>query len=259
MLALYRCGRQGDALEVYARTRAYLSDDLGLEPGPALQALQAEILAQSPRLQIVVDEPGRGRDFAGRPVMLALPRALHAGGGSPFVGRDAELERLRELWTHVSGEERVAALVGGEAGIGKTRLAAEFARAVHEEGALVLYGRCDEGLAVPYQPFVEALGPYIRAAGPDRLRAELGELEPELGRLFPEFVGLGEPVRADPESERFALFEAVSALIETMTRLLVLDDLHWAARPTLLLVRHLLRVERPLDALVVCAWRSRAS
>jgi tetratricopeptide (TPR) repeat protein len=159
----------------------------------------------------------------------------------------------------VSSGERAGVVLGGEPGIGKTRLASELARIVHEQGALVLYGRCDEGLAVPYQPFIEALRPYARAVGPDRLRVDLGELAPDLSRLLPELPRLGEPTPGDPESERFALFEAITALIEGMTReqraLLVLDDLHWAAAPTLLLLRHLLRSERPLGALVLCTYR----
>jgi DNA-binding SARP family transcriptional activator/tetratricopeptide (TPR) repeat protein len=260
MLALYRCGRQGDALDVYARARAYLSAELGLEPGPALFSLQAEILAQSPALQWVRAEPGTGDPgIAAGPVELALPRSLRSLAGVPFVGRETELTRLRERWTRVCGGSCAALVIGGEAGIGKTRLAGELARAVHEQGALVLYGRCDEGLAVPYQPFVEALRPYARAVGLDHLRAELGHLAPELGRLLPELAGLGEPVRADPESERFALFDAVAALVEAMTReqraLLIVDDLHWAAKPTLLLLRHLIRCERPLGALVLCICR----
>ena len=258
MLALYRCGRQGDALEVYSRARAYLSGELGLEPGPALQALQAKVLAQSPALQRVSDEPGSAAAAAGR-VTLPLPRSLHTPASSPFVGREAELERLRERWTEVCGGARSAVVMGGEAGIGKTRLASELARAVHEQGALVLYGRCDEGLAVPYQPFVEALRPYARAVGLDRLHAELDRLAPELGRLLPELTSLGEPIRADPESERFALFEAVAALIESATReqrvLLLVDDLHWAALPTLLLLRHLIRSERPLNVLLLGTYR----
>jgi eukaryotic-like serine/threonine-protein kinase len=151
-------------------------------------------------------------------------------------------------------------VVGGEAGIGKTRLAAELARMVREQGALVLYGRCDEGLAVPYQPFVEALRPYAGAIGSEALHAVLGELAPELGRLLPELVGLGDPVRGDPESERFALFEAVAALLEAATRdrsaVLILDDLHWAARPTLLLLRHLIRSERQLRVLLLGTYRT---
>jgi DNA-binding SARP family transcriptional activator len=268
MLALYRCGRQGDALDVYARTRAYLAGELGLEPGPALQTLQSEILAQSATLQYFGVAPERVApahaevDRSGaddRPARLPFPRALHVPASSPFFGRDPELACLREFWIGRGGETRSAVMLCGEAGIGKTRLTGEFARRVHEERGLVLYGRCDEGLAVPYQPFVEALRPYARAVGIDRLRAGLGDLAPELGRLLPELAGLGQSVRSDPESERFALFEAVAALLEAMTRqqpaLLIVDDLHWATQPTLLLLRHLIRSQRPHRVLLLGTYR----
>jgi class 3 adenylate cyclase/tetratricopeptide (TPR) repeat protein len=191
-------------------------------------------------------------------VRLPLPRPLRVATEFPLLGRDRELARVRQTWTkEIPGAH--AAIVAGEAGIGKTRLASELALAVHGEGALVLYGRCDEGLAVPYQPWVEALRPAAAAIGLDRLRAELGHLAPELARLLPELDALGRPASAGPETERYTLFEAVTALIETATRaqrlLLVLDDLHWAARPTLLLLRHLVRSERPLRALVLGTYR----
>ena len=153
-----------------------------------------------------VHEPGR--------VRLALPRPLRPRAGFAFVGRTGELERLRELWSQTSGASRTV-FVAGEPGIGKTRLAAELAGALHADGALVLYGRCDEGLAVPYQPFVEALRPYAEAIGLDHVRAELGRRGPDLAWLLPELDALGEPLRADPETERFRLFEAVAALAES--------------------------------------------
>jgi predicted ATPase len=111
----------------------------------------------------------------------------------------------------------------------------------------------------PTNHFVEALRPYAHAVDFNSLRTELEHLAPELGRLMPEFAGLGEPMRADPASERFALFEAVAAFLEAMTRkqpaVLVLEDLHWAAKPTLMLLRHLIRSERPLKALMLCTYR----
>ncbi len=147
-----------------------------------------------------------------------LPRTLQSAVTStyPFVGREAELAWLLECWTQAE-DGVVAVVMGGEPGIGKTRLAAELGRAVHRRGAQVLYGRCDEGLAAPYQPFVEALRPLAEAAGVQRLRGEIGHLAPELGRLLPELGELGEPVRGDPESGRLALFESVAALIEAGT------------------------------------------
>jgi DNA-binding SARP family transcriptional activator/tetratricopeptide (TPR) repeat protein len=273
MLVLYRSGRQTEALQAYQDARRVLIADAGVEPGPRLCELQQAILRHDATLDPTADVPATaaterstatvsescGAVAAAQPVMLRLPRPLHAAAGPAFVGRDAELAWLCERWMQLHDETPSAVIVGGEPGIGKTRLASELARAVHREGALVLYGRCDEGLAVPYQPFVEALRPYARAAGSDRLRAELGDLAPQLGRLLPELTGLGEPNHADPESERFALFEAIAALLEAMTRerhvLLVLDDLHWATNPTLLLLRHLIRSQRRLAALVLCTYR----
>jgi class 3 adenylate cyclase len=203
---------------------------------------------------------GGATDAAAAPVALPLSRSLRTAPGSRFVGRSAELSCLRECWTGLRAGAGTAVMLDGEAGIGKTRLAGELASAVHEQGALVLYGRCDEGLAVPYQPFVQALRPYAAAVGLDRLRTELGHLAPELGRLLPELATLGLPMRADPESERFALFEAVAALIEAATRhqpmLLILDDLHWATGSTLLLLRHLIRSERSLRVLLLCTHRA---
>ncbi|MGH8732053.1 MAG: BTAD domain-containing putative transcriptional regulator, partial [Burkholderiales bacterium] len=161
MLALYRCGRQGDALDAYARTRAYLSGELGLEPGPALRSLQADILAQAPALQWGSNASGAaaGVEIAAQPVAteaiasnafsgkdpriaLRLPRPLCSPAGRPFAGRERELARLLKLWEKTCDDKRPTVVIGGEAGIGKTRLAAELAQAVRQEGALVLYGRC---------------------------------------------------------------------------------------------------------------------
>src|SRR5207302_2843176 len=82
--------------------------------------------------------------------------ALLTDIGRIFVGRDDELERLGQLWKEVATGARRIVLLAGEPGVGKTRLAAELAIRVHEEGGLVLAGRCDEDLGVPYQPVVEA-------------------------------------------------------------------------------------------------------
>jgi predicted ATPase len=124
-------------------------------------------------------------------------------------------------------------LVGGEPGVGKSRLAAELARRTHAAGALVLYGRCDEELGAPYQPFVEAMRVAAPLLGARRLRDVRGV--DELARLVPEIVELvpdaGAATRADAETERFALFGAVTQLLVAASTvapvLLVLDDLHW--------------------------------
>jgi class 3 adenylate cyclase len=189
---------------------------------------------------------------------LPLPPFL-TRTGRVFVGRGQELERVLRLWKEVTAGERRVALLAGEPGIGKTRLASEVAVRVRESGGLVLGGRCDEDLGVPYQPFVEALRHYVTCAEDRRV----GRYGGELTRLIPElglFVGsLPEPLRSDPETERYRLFGALASWLADVSAatpvLLVLDDLHWAAKPTLLLLRHVLRSPEPLRLLVVVTYR----
>ena len=105
--------------------------------------------------------------------MHGLPGALGMTSAFPFVGRSAELERLRALLPRAEGEAGRVVLLGGEAGSGKSRLVREFAAGAAEDGTLVLYGACDAVLHTPYGPFVEALDQLVRALGPE-LPAALG-------------------------------------------------------------------------------------
>jgi len=159
--------------------------------------------------------------------------------GRIFVGRDGALDRLGQLWKEATAEGLRVALLAGEPGVGKTRLAAEQARRVYDEGAMVLAGRCDEDLGVPYQPFVEALRHFVdHAAGLSerlgRYGGELARLVPELGERVP---GLPGPLRSDPETERYRLFEAVTDWLAVASveepLLLVVDDLQWCDEPSL--------------------------
>ena len=124
-------------------------------------------------------------------------------------------------------------LLKGGPGIGKTRLAAEFALAAHAEGAIILFGRSDERVAL-YQPFVEALRHYIAACPPDELRARLGATGADLIRVIPELAqrlpDLPVPPPVEPETERQRLYDAFAALLAMASgatpTLLILDDLH---------------------------------
>jgi DNA-binding SARP family transcriptional activator len=139
MLALYRCGRQAEALETFRDGRRILVDELGLEPSPALRELEQAILRQDPSLEAAsptetsVAAPGHDT----RTIRLPLPRALERVRNGPFVGREAEISRLLTWWTGSGDEARGPAVLSGEAGIGKTRLASELANAAHENAALV--------------------------------------------------------------------------------------------------------------------------
>jgi len=191
---------------------------------------------------------------------VPLPVALASSRGGVFVGRDAQLAELGVAWETPNPVGARMVFISGEPGIGKSRLAAHFAATVHEHDATVLFGRCDEEALRPYQPFAEALNSYLRVFPADQLQYRLGRFVTELSRLVPELSdrvpGVAQPSWSDADSERFRLFEAVAAfLMELRARapvLLVLDDLHWADKATLLLVRHLAR-HADLAGLVVCA------
>jgi DNA-binding CsgD family transcriptional regulator/tetratricopeptide (TPR) repeat protein len=176
-----------------------------------------------------------------------LPGSLRLNSTLPFVGRSGELAELRALMPREEGEGRRVALLAGEPGSGKSRLVREFAAAAAGDGALVLYGASDAAVRTPYGPFVEALDRLTRVTEAAELRAALGAGGGELTRLLPDLatrVGeLPTPVDADPDTERLRLHTAVAGLLAGAGRrrplLLVLEDLHWADAPTLLLLRHL--------------------
>jgi DNA-binding CsgD family transcriptional regulator len=193
----------------------------------------------------------------------ALPGPLRLPRSSPFVGRGAELGALHALVPHAAGEGRRLALIGGEAGSGKSRLVREFARAVAAEGVLVLYGTCDAVVQTPYRPFVEALDHLVRTADADVLRDDLGSAGGELTRLLPDLptrvADLAAPLSADPDTERHRLHTAVSDVLAGAGRrqplLLVVEDGHWADNATLVLLRHLARATTEARVLVLTTFR----
>lgn len=191
-----------------------------------------------------------------------LPGSLRSTSAYPFVGRAAELEKLRTLMPRAAGEGRRVALLAGEPGVGKSRLVREFAAEAAGEGALVLYGACDAAVRTPYGPFVEALDRLMRVTEVAELRAALGG-GGDLIRLIPDLpalVGdLPEPVEADPDTERHRLHVAVSDLLANVSRgrpiLLVVEDGHWADAPTLLLMRHLARAAWSARLMLLATFR----
>jgi DNA-binding winged helix-turn-helix (wHTH) protein/tetratricopeptide (TPR) repeat protein len=215
----------------------------------------------APVRETAVDEPDASRRSSGIP----LPPPLAASPAVEFVGRERELGEIAEVWRRALAGRPQLLLVAGEPGIGKTRLAVEFARARHAEATAVLMGCSDEEALVPYQPFVEALSWYIRLADPVELRealttagggAELGALIPALRQRVPD---LDTPPAMSPEAQRYRLFEVVTALLSAMSRrtpiLVVFDDLHWADKTTLLLLRHVIRSAGAAQFAIVATYR----
>ena len=197
---------------------------------------------------------------------VPLSPGLTAAAASQIllIGREEEWQLLQTAWQRAVSGRRQLALVAGEPGIGKTRLVMEFARAVAPEGQ-VLLGRCDPEALLPQQPFVEALEWYVRESPQSILDAHLADLDGawELAQLVAPLrrrAGpISEPLENHPESRRYRLFEAVATLVSAIASrrplLLVLEDLHWADRPTLLLLRHLLRSSHEAPLCIVATYR----
>jgi DNA-binding SARP family transcriptional activator len=244
-------GDRGEALRVYDRYRRGLAEELGVGPSPELEAAYLELLHAEPLAMAPAAAP------AGPPAPAASPVT------GPFVGRGAELGRLRSAFAESAAGLRRTVLVAGEAGIGKTRLGAELAALAGAEGATVLAGRCDQYPGVPYLPLREALGRHLAAAPPERLRALRGPEAAELARRWPELAWrlptAPAPPRADPRADRYLLFEAVSWLLEAVAAggplLLLVDDLQGADEASLLLLRSLAHAPRPARLLTVLLYR----
>jgi predicted ATPase/class 3 adenylate cyclase len=204
----------------------------------------------------VVWEPAAG---AG----IALPERLRELPATAYVGRVPERERLAELWAQTRDGSLRLALISGEAGVGKTRLSAQLALDAHGEGATVLYGRCDEDLGVPYQPWVQAFGHLVKEAPKrildvhvERFGGDAARLIPALGDRVPE---LPSARGNDAETDRYLLYAAVVGLLEEAAKqeplLLVLDDLHWADAPTVSLLRHAVTAGPSMAVMVVGTYR----
>ena len=177
---------------------------------------------------------------------LPMPDRVTPDMELALAGRAQETNALLDAFKAVEGGERRVTLLAGEPGIGKTRLSAELATHAYGRGAVVLHGRADEALTVPYQPWAEAIG-YLLEHAPSEILDEVVRLHgPELAMLVPHlrrrFPDLPAPHSTDPETERYLLLQAVTATLAALAAdapvLLVLDDLHWAGNPTMTMLRH---------------------
>ncbi len=240
-IALTRSGRQADALDVLARLRSVLDEELGLEPSAELRELQTAVLRQDPGLDWVPPEAGAVTPAA--PVTELAPAGSRRDrcpspsprGRWPVATRD--LVALEQALAGAESGVPAYAVLTGEPGIGKTRLAAEVALRARDRGARVLIGRCsqDDGAPPlwPWRSVLEGIG-----------------VEPASGGV------------EEDEGAQFRAWERITNAVRSAARerttVVVLDDLHWADRSTLRVLRLLVETADPTAGerlLVVATWR----
>jgi class 3 adenylate cyclase len=244
--------------------------------GRLLEALVLQLLAKNPaqrpasatavREQLARIAAASSSDVAARPPDPAAAAAnpLDRLASGIFVGREAEAHRLRAAFDDaLSGRGRIL-LVVGEPGIGKTRTAEELATYAQMRSAQVLWGRCHEGDGAPaYWPWVNAIRAYVHAREPKLLASDMGPGAADIAEVISEvrerLPGLPVAPRLEPEQARFRLFESVTAFLRNASRtrplVVMLDDLHWADKPSLLLLEFVAREIGTARLLVIGTYR----
>jgi predicted ATPase/DNA-binding SARP family transcriptional activator len=270
MRALVASGNTAEALRTYDELRNLLAEELGSAPGTEVQALHRRLLGggtddatesesaleSSSVAPPLVPPPAA----AGATAELPLPTWLLPRRRSPFVGRGDDLERLSEIWEEVGSGVGQIVFLGGDPGVGKTRLATEFAQRAHASGGGVLYGRADEQGTLAFGPFVEGLRHWAINASAAEVEEGLGANAPVLARLVPEItIRLASSPSPDVDLGRDRLFDAVTGTLAAISTerptLLVIDDLHWADAGSLLMLRHIARSPHQARLMVLATYR----
>jgi DNA-binding SARP family transcriptional activator len=271
VLALYRSGRQGDALAALRRARAVLTDTLGVDPGPALRGLEADVLAQAPHLLVeptvtplaapalVTSAPVTSAPVTSTPVTSApsgAPIPIAVPLGPALFGRERE-ERVLLAAADRAQSGATVVLLEGPAGSGKSALVEALAGYLGRQGWATAWGRCPEVDGAPaLYPWAELLrilppGPHEPALDP--LMSE--DAEPDHGALGNGALDNG----TDPAARRFRLHRAFARRLRAAAAdtalLVVLDDVHRADEASLALLRDLLPDLRTAPVLLVAAYR----
>jgi DNA-binding SARP family transcriptional activator len=264
ILALYRCGRQSEALRAYQDVRAVLAEELGIDPGVELKELERAVLAHDPALA-APPAPSRSRpgplDGSGAPSPSGPADGVT---GFPLIGRDSERHVLRgDLAEVLAGRGRIA-LLGGEPGIGKTRLAEELTADALGRGATVVWGRCYDGRGAPaFWPWTQIVHGLLGLYADHDLIGALGGGIADVAQIAPEVKELVDQLEPlpplDPESARFRLGQAVSRFVRRLAAVrpltIALDDLQWADESSLGLLTFLAMEIAESPLFVVATYR----
>jgi DNA-binding SARP family transcriptional activator/tetratricopeptide (TPR) repeat protein len=268
MLALYRCGRQTEALAEFEDTRRRLLTELGLDPSPQLTTLQLQILDHRvPPVPERTEGPDRhstiGRSDPSN-WTVAFPASLARLGGV-LVGRSGERRLVEsELDARATDVAGATMVISGAAGLGKSRLLEEVGALAFAKNMHVLHGWfSSDGPA--FEGISELLRPIFAEVPEQLLNGELASASRHLERIVPAiaFRRDGQIMARTTETERLPLFEAVHSLLKFLRgpggpggAVLVLDDIQWADDGSLELLRFLSRRGLPKGILLVVAART---
>ena len=191
--------------------------------------------------------------------------SLESMAGGVFVGRHKEVDQLKAKFENsLSGRGGMVALVG-EPGIGKTRTSLELETYAGLRNAQVLWGRCYEGSgAPPYWPWVQAIRSYLTNHEPDELRQQMGSTASVISEIVTDvkdrLPDVQKPTELDdPESARFRLFDSIATFLKNAGQVkpivLILDDLHWADKPSLMLLEFVARELASSRVMIVGTYR----
>ncbi len=194
-----------------------------------------------------------------------LPAPLAATAHRVFVGRRPELDQIESVWGQVERGAPQTIFVGGEAGSGKSHLIAEVARALHAQDVAVLLGSCSPDLGVPFHPFTEVLDQLLAGTDPGALTRMVPSAVGALGRITSRVGRHADDVPAlsnQDHEQRRELLDAVVSLFTSVAAdrpvAVLLEDVHWASAPALLLLNHVVRSASRGRLLVVCTLRDTA-
>ncbi|HZZ64879.1 MAG TPA: AAA family ATPase [Candidatus Baltobacteraceae bacterium] len=244
----YESGDRAGALREIDVFAGRLADDMNIELMPETFALRALMLRGGALPDAAAQQP------------FDIRRPANA---LPFVGRTAELDQLAESWRLAWQGHGNVLLIGGEAGIGKTRLANELALLANTQGGRVLRGTTSSPEQVPYQPIVEALRDALPLLTMVDVRpiwlAAVAALVPELALRRTDLPPLP---ALDAARERSRLLEGLAAVVQGLSRqrplLVIFEDLQWAGEATLSALEYFARRVAAFPALVVATYRNEA-
>jgi DNA-binding SARP family transcriptional activator len=253
MVALYRSGRQADALRAYQDARDVLGEELGLEPGPGLRRLEQQVLGHDPDL----DLPNARAAVTPPPTPAPTPPE-EPSAAPTFVGRDVERDAVLGAVDAARRGRTGFVLISGEAGIGKTTLVESVLPELQRRGCAVAVGRSfEQAGSAALWPWSQVVRAVLGDRPAEQAAAWLGQRAGLLSVLLPGEV---EPtVDAGIAADRLRLFDAVASLLDAAAAerplVVVLDDLHWADGDSLALLDFLATERRASPVAVVATYR----